>query len=560
MSNILPVLILLPLAIGLLVSVWGSKLGAAASKLGIAGLLATLVLAIIAVANIGQLPDVAAANELIRPKLLVKYFTFDFPFRMQGHPVSWDLALGLDGIGGLMVLLTTIVSTCVGLAAMKQITTRLNVYLGLILITQSMLLGVFLAMDVLTFYMFFEAVLLPVLLLIYLWGDPQTSAKAARRFLLFTLAGSIPMVVGLIGMILLATTPEKASFVTLPELSAAIAAIDNSVVVAPAVDGVTSTTNGPLNWILYVLLIGFGIKMAIVPLHSWLPTTYESAHPNSTALIAAVVGKLGIFGIVRLVLPFMPNTMHATVQILFASAGVIAIVYGALCALSQRDPRRLFAYSSISHLGFITVGLMSYREIGIQGAILQMCNHGIIVAAVFLLLAALEARYGRLRVQESYEGLANKTPALACFFVFFLLAGAGLPGLNSFVGEYMTVGGMMQTNVTLACFATLGILFGAWYSLRFLQFMFFGSAAEKSDKQTSKTIVDLSLCEKLSVVPLAGLCVMIGVMPMTTIKLFQNDATGIAVAASKSVTEPSLSRVSQPSEYSQLASNNVSGQ
>jgi NADH-quinone oxidoreductase subunit M len=410
-----------------------------------------------------------------------------------------------------------------GIAACKQITTRLHVYLGLILITQAILLGVFLAMDLLTFYMFFEAVLLPVILMIYLWGDAATSAKAARRFLLFTLAGSIPMIVGLIGLILYATPEGGPSTVLLPELSSAISAIDRP---AEMVSGAAANAV-QLQWILYLLLFGFGIKMAIVPLHSWLPTTYESAHPNSTALIAAVVGKLGIFGILRIVLPMMPFAMSQSAQWIFAGAGSIAIVYGALCALAQTDIRRLFAYSSISHLGFITVGLMSFKQFGIQGAILQMFNHGIIIAAVFILIAALEMRYGREKMLEQYHGFASKTPALACFFIFFLLAGAGLPGLNSFVGEIMTVGAMMQVSIPIACFSALGLLFGAWYSLRFVQYLFFGPTNERAEKHVLRTAVDLYPAEKIALIPLLILCVVIGVMPMLAIGIYQNDVLGM---------------------------------
>lgn len=523
MNNLLPLLIIIPLAAGIIVSVWGQKLGSAAVKLAVVSLLASLVLSVVALVGLNQTPESTTLIGTIHPKLIYQYFSFEFPFRIKDQPVHWQLAFGLDGVGALMVLLTTIVSACMGIAACKQITTRLHVYLGLILITQSILLGVFLAMDLLTFYMFFEAVLLPVILMIYLWGDPETSAKAARRFLLFTLAGSIPMVVGLIGLIFYATPQGESSIILLPEVSAAISAIDKTA--ATVTEGVTNTLQ--LEWVLYVLLFGFGIKMAIVPLHSWLPTTYESAHPNTTALIAAVVGKLGIFGILRIVLPMMPNTMAQSAQWLFAGAGSIAIVYGALCALAQTDIRRLFAYSSISHLGFITVGLMSFKQFGIQGAILQMFNHGIIIAAVFLMIAALEMRYGREKMLEQYHGFASKTPALACFFIFFLLAGAGLPGLNSFVGEFMTVGAMMQVSIPVACFSALGILFGAWYSLRFIQYLFFGPTNERHEKRILHSAVDLYPAEKIALVPLMVICVVIGVMPMLAIGIYQNDVLGM---------------------------------
>ncbi len=530
MQNVLPLLILLPLLAGLFLSVWGEKLGSTVGHFAVALLLTITALTVLVAWQTGA-TDSLLTSGTIRPRIVFspEWFSLDLPLRVRTHPVHWQLALGTDGISSLMILLTTIISSCVGIAATRQVTTRLNVYLGLVMMTQAMLMGVFLAMDILTFYIFFEAVLLPVILMIYLWGDRKTGPAAARRFLMFTLAGSIPMVVGLIGLILYSASPERDSTVLLPELSTIIATMDSQVASSAPADAVSSQS---LQWVLYTLLLGFGIKMAIVPLHSWLPTTYLAAHPNTTALIAAVVGKLGVYGIIRLVLPLMPMTMASTAQLLFAIAGSIAIVYGALIALAQTDPRRLFAYSSISHLGFITIGLMSYTEIGLQGAILQMFNHGIIVAGVFLLIAALELRYGREQVSEVYQGLASQYPMISSFFIFFLLAGVGLPGLNSFVGEFMTLSGLMSYSMPLTIVSATGILFGAWYSLHFIQQMFFGTKPIVG--RTAQE--DLHWSEKAALLPLVTLCIVIGVLPMLAIDLFNKDALLIALPTVDTVT------------------------
>jgi NADH-quinone oxidoreductase subunit M len=212
-------------------------------------------------------------------------------------------------------------------------------------------MGIFLAMDLLLFYVFFEAVLIPIILLMNIWGDPKESLRASRKFLLFTLAGSIPMVVGIVGIVLQSATAERASTVLLPELS--------------ALAFETQLTKGvPVNFasgqflILAALMLGFGIKMALLPLHSWLPTTYAASHPNTTALIAAVVGKLGVYGLLRIVLPLTPVALSVYCQIVVGTLGAIAVVYGALIALKQTDLRRLMAYSSLSHMGFVTLGLM----------------------------------------------------------------------------------------------------------------------------------------------------------------------------------------------------------
>ena len=543
MNNLLPLLILLPLLVGIAITIWGERLGASIGKLSVALLVIFFAMSVlVAVPMVNDSP--VSGTSSIQPRLLFspEWLSFDFPFNIRGTATHWQLGLGGDGISAMMILLTGIVTCCVAIAATRQIVVRQHLYFGMLMIVQALLSGVFLAMDLLSFYIFFEAVLLPVILMIYLWGDDATAPRAARRFLLFTLAGSIPMVVGLIGLIMYAGQNGQPSTVMLPELASTIGRMDsytstqNLIALGDVVNnskgGIAaaktsrevpiSESSNRFHWVLYTLLLGFGIKMAIVPLHSWLPTTYESAHPNSTALIASVVGKLGLYGIIRIVLPLMPMTMASGAQMLFGTLGAIAIVYGALVALAQTDPRRLFAYSSISHLGFITVGLMSFTDIGVQGAMLQMFNHGLIAAATFLLIASLELRYGRQQVSETYRGLATRSPALTSFFVFFLLASAGLPGLNSFVGEFMTLYGMFQLSVPLAIIATTGILFGAWYALRFVQQMFFGP---NDDSRSAPA--DLHASERTALMTLASLCLLIGVVPMLAIGLFQKDADRI---------------------------------
>ncbi len=208
--------------------------------------------------------------------------------------------------------------------------------------------------------------------------------------------------------------------------------------------------------ILGTLLIGLGIKMALLPLHSWLPTTYTAAHPNTTALIAAVVGKLGVYGVLRIVLPLTPLALSHYVQLIVGALGAIAVVYGSLVALGQKDLRTLFAYSSISHMGFVTVGLMAMNREGLSGASIQMLNHGIITAAMFLLVGMVELRRGRIAMVEEYRGLASAYPLLGTFFVFFTLAGAGLPGLNSFVGELLSMAGMIRVSIPITMIAVLG--------------------------------------------------------------------------------------------------------
>lgn len=533
MNYLLPVLVLLPLLAGIALAVWGQRLRSAAVSLGVVTGLVNLALAAVAAFAVFS-SRTPTAEGAISPRILFApdWFSFDFPFVIRGHLTHVQLALGLDGISALMLLLTAIIVFAVITAASRQIADRLAAYNGLVLVTAALLNGVFLAMDLLTFYICFEAVLLPVVLLIAMWGERGSAGRAATRFLLFTLAGSIPMVVGLIGLMTYSADLGAPPVVRLDQVAERITAIDRQSAAAAAAEAVggvsTARYQHNLEWILATLLFGFGIKMAIVPLHAWLPVTYISSHPNTTALIAAVVGKLGLYGIIRLVLTMMPDTMDVWGRYLFATLGSIAIVYGALAALAQRDPRGMFAYSSISHLGFITIGLMSYSQIGIEGAVLQMFNHGVIVAAIFLLIASAEQRYGRREISERYQGLASTSPGIAALFIFFLLASAGLPGLNSFVGELMTLSGLMQYSVGLAAVSVTGVLLGAWYALRFVQRMLFG---EPRSTHHTEIPARLSLAERSALLPLAGVCLLIGLLPMTAIRLFDREAAELSTRA-----------------------------
>lgn len=522
MELLLPLLVIFPLLAGVCIGVFGGSVPrySAVLGVGVAGLVVLLAIAAgFYVSQVATGDGSAAIEASLRWK--PSWLEYDFPFLLGGQEVTFPLVLGMDGIGSLMALLTAVITVAVATAAIYQIDKRLNVYVGLLLVTEALLMGVFLAMDVLTFYVCFEAVLLPVILLLTIWGQRGEASWAASRFFLFTLAGSIPMVVGLIGLVINSIDDQSIATTELTKLSIQIPIVDRAIAESPDMMETTGVVND-LDWILATLLLGFGIKMAIVPLHAWLPTTYQAAHPNTTALIAAVVGKLGLFGIVRLVLPLMPFALEDTWRYVFAILGAVAIVYGALAALAQSDPRRLFAYSSISHLGFITIGLMSYDRVGVSGAILQMVNHGLIVAAVYLLIAAMEKRYGRHEVNRLYQGLASTAPGLAAILIFFLLAGAGLPGLNSFVGELMTLAGALKYSLLVAAIAITGLLFGAWYALRFIAQCLFGPANVKpQDKPV------LSRWETVPLLSLAALCLVIGVRPMGAIELIDNDVAKI---------------------------------
>ena len=538
MTFIIPLIILIPLVVGLgifFVRDKGNTLVGAA--LGAAAMVLTLSFLLVGHVYTTNIAQGLASSATIQPRLnyAPDWLVISLPISVGGHPVHWQLQFGADGIGALMVLLTGIVGLVTMSLATIQIKERLHQYLALMLIAQSMLLGVFLAMDLLSFYVFFEAVLLPLVLLIHGWGNQTESHNASRKFLLYTLVGSVPMVVGLIGLALNSVSPGQASTVSLQTLS--------SIARETQLQAIGSMANTSLNevgllaakdqWIVWLLLLGFGIKLAILPLHTWLPTTYVIAHPNTTALIASVVAKLGVFGIIRIVIPLIPIALSTYAQMLFGGLGAIAIVYGALVALAQTDLRRVLAYSSLSHVGFITLGLMSMNTEGLTGAVVHMFNHGIITCGMFLILAMIEQRQGRVSLTEQDRGIAAVYPRIGVMMLFFTLAGAGLPGLNGFVGEVLAMTGMLRVSGFYTGIAVLGTVLGAWYGLRIVQRLFFGSDGNTGSKLAHGLTSDIGNKEFSLLLTMALVCLFIGVRPQDTIRLIEGDIARIA-----NVSEP----------------------
>ncbi len=537
MNLFIPLTILFPLFAGIAIFMAGSR-GKSLALFGVLAAIATLFLSIgICYDTYEALGDNKFVVSTVVPAIQYapSWMRIHLPVNMGGSSLVWQLGFGVDGIGALMVLLTGIAFAATSVFAISQIRTRCHQYIALLLITESILMGVFMAMDLVTFYVCFEGILLPSVLLITGWGNAQAVA-ASRKFLLFTLAGSIPMVVGLIGIALQghnSGAPPSVEFNTLSTL--AVRAQETAIQSGPAA---VQELVASQQWIVWLLLLGFGIKMAVLPLHTWLPTTYAASHPNTTAIIASVVAKLGVFGVLRIVLPLTPIGLAAYAQTLFASLGAIAIVYGALVALSQSDLRKVFAYSSISHMGFVTIGLMSLNTDGIAGATIQMFNHGIVTCAMFLILGALEQRKGNINFKMEDLGLAAIFPRISVLLIFFILAGAGLPGLNGFVGEFLALVGMTRVNGVITCIAVSGTVLGAWYGLRIIQRLLFGSDAKGIEKNGVDSPVDINTSELATLALMAIVCLYIGVRPSGPMKLIESDVQRMA-----KITEPAAKQM-----------------
>lgn len=450
-------------------------------------------------------------------------------FAIHRSPTSkLQLALGMDAMGASMVLLTTIVVFVALLFASQTVHENFAAYAGWMLLAEAGLLLVFLAMDLISFYVGFELALLPLLVLISRWGQADCKL-VAKRFVLFTLSGSIPMVIALIA-IAWNYTDSRGTTVLFEELAKRVQETS------------ASTTLEDQAWIFWLLVFGLGIKMAVLPLHTWLPSTYRVSHPTTTAVLAAVVLKMGLFGFIRLALPLTPLACFEYGPAAIGTLGAVAVVYGALAALGQTDIRLLLAYSSLSHVGFISLGLFSLTQEGIAGAVLQMFNHGITTAAMFLLAGCIFARRGTADISLAGRGLAGIYPCLAAFFLFFTFAGAGMPGLNNFVGEIMAMSAMMTRYPALSIMAAVGILLGAWYALRLAREILFGVAAKsEKSKHASRGLigVDLVPVEWLSVSALAVVCIALGCFPQSAIEFLKADSQRLASLFSQDASSPS---------------------
>lgn len=399
--------------------------------------------------------------------------------------ISWQL--GIDGISLFMVVLTTILFP-IAIAASRSVTERAKTYMALMLILEAAVLGVFVALDLLVFFAFFEIVLIPMYLLISMWGS-ENRAYAALKFVLFTALGSAFLLAGIIALGILAgdTVGATSSFNFLAVLS-------------------TQLSETAQFWLFLAFGIAFAIKVPLFPFHTWLPDAHTEAPTAGSVILAGVLLKLGSYGFIRFNLTLFPD---ATVDLgpILAVLGVIGIIYGAAVAIVQPDIKRLVAYSSVSHMGFIVLGTFALTSQSLQGSIFQMISHGLTTGALFLLIGMIYDRT-HTRAIADYGGLAKVMPVYAGIFLFSVFASAGLPGLSGFVGEFTILIGSYLTMPVLAIVAGAGVILAAVYLLWAYERMFTGSVNPKIE-----ALKDLNFREIAIMVPLVVLILGLGVYP-----------------------------------------------
>ncbi|TJX74657.1 MAG: NADH-quinone oxidoreductase subunit M [Mesorhizobium sp.] len=390
--------------------------------------------------------------------------------------------MGVDGISMLFVILTTFLMPLCILASWEAIEKRVKAYMIAFLLLETLMIGVFCALDIVLFYVFFEAGLIPMFIIIGVWGGKRR-VYASFKFFLYTLAGSVLMLLAVMAMFYQSGTTDIPTLLT------------------------HSFPANMQTWLWLAFFASFAVKMPMWPVHTWLPDAHVEAPTAGSVILAAILLKMGGYGFLRFSLPMFPLASEMFAPLVF-TLSVVAIIYTSLVALMQEDMKKLIAYSSVAHMGFVTMGIFAMNQEGVQGAIFQMLSHGLVSGALFLCVGVI---YDRMHTREiaAYGGLVNNMPKYATVFMVFTMANVGLPGTSGFVGEFLTMLGVFRVNTWVAFFAATGVILSAAYALWLYRRVIFGALT----KDSLKGLLDLSTREKAIIYPLVVLVIFFGVYP-----------------------------------------------
>ncbi|EHM02340.1 NADH dehydrogenase subunit M [Acetobacteraceae bacterium AT-5844] len=448
---------------------------------------------------------------------LILWFSFDkstadFQFVelhewMPGFGLAYHL--GVDGISVLFVLLSTLLTPICILASWEAVQSRVREYMIAFLVLETMMVGMFASMDMLMFYIFFEGVLIPMFLIIGVWGG-QRRVYAAYKLFLYTLLGSLLMLLALLTLWFMAGTTS------IPELF--------KLQIAPSLQV----------WLFLAFFASFAVKVPMWPVHTWLPDAHVEAPTAGSVILAGVLLKMGGYGFIRFSLPLLPVATEWFAPLIF-TLSIVAVIYTSLVAMAQEDMKKLIAYSSVAHMGIVTLGIFALNHQGLSGAIFQMLSHGVVSGALFLCVGVV---YDRVHSREiaRYGGVAKVMPGYATVFMLFTMASVALPGTAGFPGEFLVLVGAWQANPWVALFAATGMILGACYMLWLYRRVLFS----KLTKAEIKALLDLSPREYLTFAPLVVLTLWMGIYPSSFLSFFEASVTALLARHEAAMALPRL--------------------
>ena len=440
--------------------------------------------------------NITAAATLVLSLFLIPIFRLDSGGFQLEERASWipsigaQYLVGIDGISLLMVLLTTLISFVALACSWSTVKERAKLYYAMLLLLETGVLGVFVSLDLFLFYLFWDAVLIPMYFIIGIYGGPRRS-YAAIKFFVYTLLGSVFMLLGFLALYF--QYAERFGVYTFELTKLMDLRLDASVE----------------QWIFFALFLGFAVKVPMFPFHTWLPDAHVEAPTAGSVLLASLLLKMGTYGFIRFSLPLLPKaSMESWIVNLMVGLSLVAIIYGALVCLTQRDWKKLVAYSSVSHLGFCTLGIFALNETGIAGSVIQQVNHGISTGLLFLLVGFMYERRHSREISD-FGGVAQVMPVFATVFAIAIFSSAGLPLLNGFIGEFSILSGAFAVNRMWALTGVVGLILGAAYLLWLYQRTMMGPLKY----QANRSLRDLNWREQLLVLPLVTLAFVIGLYP-----------------------------------------------
>jgi NADH-quinone oxidoreductase subunit M len=507
------------------------------------------------IANLFALGGFLVSLPLV-PWFWAQRFEPGFKF-IEGTPNNWipsigaGYVIGIDGISFLLIMLTTLLGWISILSSWTAIENRVKEYYVWFLILQTGMLGVFMALDFFLFFVFWEAMLVPMYLLIGIWGGPR-KLYAAIKFFLYTLAGSVLMLLGILFLYFhhhSVTSPQVFTF-SIPELYKTAPQIYSDPAYGPTI----------ATLLFFAFFFAFAIKVPMFPFHTWLPDAHVEAPTAGSVILAGVLLKMGTYGFIRFSLPFFPDVLtHGRVRFWMMVLSVVAIIYGALVSLMQKDMKKLVAYSSVSHLGFCTLGIFALTPLGLSGSVLQQVNHGISTGALFLIVGILYERRHTREIAE-YGGISNVMPVYATITMIMFLSSMGLPLLNGYIGEFTILQGTFMENDIAGhpgyfwvAWAVPGVVLAAAYLLWLYQRVFFGTVTNPKNEK----LHDLTPREVLTFVPLLIMAFWIGLYPKPFFQILEqpvnqlvqnvyNPQAGGAVNAALPMVQPARPTAGQP--------------